>query len=308
MSESAAAFTNDPQIDTASPKASPLSLIQRIVAWSAALLLLTAAVLKAWPMMTGQAIDTQLVSLGKLILIQGEILLALWLMSGVKASFSFRAAMSFFLFGVCVHAWHIAIGKDDCGCFGEVRIPTVLLLGLDVTALISLIGIEFEPRLSANLARCCRVVALCSALVIASFASGIVATTFATTNALTLRNSPDKNVWPGLAAVIDELEYYNEEPVGDKTILFVRTDCSKCIQAIADWDAIAFDLESHPGAPKIVVVEVSNSNGSSIAPVNLFRARLSKKSTWSPNIALPIAVHVNGAGAIYKVQDGVKRK
>lgn len=113
----------------------PLSLKQRLVAWSAAMLLLTAALLKAWPMATGQAIDTQVASLGKLILIQGEILLALWLISGINAAWAFRAAMVFFAGAALVNLRSIWLGEVSCGCFGIVEVPPRLTLSLNVVLL-----------------------------------------------------------------------------------------------------------------------------------------------------------------------------
>jgi Protein of unknown function (DUF1573) len=58
---------------------------QLLVAWIAAMLILTAAALQVWPLITSQPFKSQSASLGKLILIQGGILLALWLVSGVSS-------------------------------------------------------------------------------------------------------------------------------------------------------------------------------------------------------------------------------
>lgn len=128
---------------------SSLSLKQRLVAWSAAILLLTAAVLKAWPLATGQTIDTQAASIGKLILIQGEILLALWLMSGINAAWAFRAAIVFFAGAAAVNLRSIWLGEVSCGCFGIVEVPPWVSLVTNSVILACLVS--SRPRFMGDL-------------------------------------------------------------------------------------------------------------------------------------------------------------
>lgn len=136
---------------TASGRAS-LSTKQRLVAWSAALLLFAAACLKAWPLITGQALETQATSLGKLILIQGEILLALWLVSEVASAWAFRTAIVFFAGAACVNLRSIWLGEVSCGCFGKVEVPpwvSFWINGVAITALV-LIRPRFLGGMVAN--------------------------------------------------------------------------------------------------------------------------------------------------------------
>lgn len=115
------------------------SFRRRAVALSAAILLLTAAALKAWPLLTGSAVESQATSIGKLVLIQGEILLAFWLTSGVGAAWAFRVAILFFAGAAIVNLRSIWLGEGSCGCFGKVEVPPWVSLILNSGLLAGLI-------------------------------------------------------------------------------------------------------------------------------------------------------------------------
>lgn len=149
MSESASVIAKAELKPSAASEAISLTYKQRIVVWSAAILLLTAAVLKAWPMVTGQAIDTQAASLGKLILIQGEVALALWLMSGINAVWSFRAAIVFFAGATTMNLRSIWLREISCGCFGTIEVPPSVSLAVNSVVISALV--LMRPQLASGL-------------------------------------------------------------------------------------------------------------------------------------------------------------
>lgn len=139
MSLTAGALDKSSDIAAAANKTARLTTKQRLIAWNAALLLLAAAALKAWPLITGQAVETQAASLGKLILIQGEILLALWLVSEVASAWAFRTAIVFFAGAACVNLRSIWLGEVSCGCFGKVEVPPWVSLVVNAVAVAGLL-------------------------------------------------------------------------------------------------------------------------------------------------------------------------
>lgn len=80
-------------------------------------------------MATGQAIGTQAARIGKLILIQTEIMPSLWLMSGIDAARAFRAAMGFFAGAAVVNLRSIWSDEGSCVCYGPIEVsPAIPLL------------------------------------------------------------------------------------------------------------------------------------------------------------------------------------
>jgi|GEM_PF-645663 len=107
----------------------------RAVARILGLLLLAAAVAKLMsgggPSDFGVAI--QAVWTGAIVCY--EILLGLWLVSGVGVRWSLKAAALTFLVFAGATVWMVARGVKDCGCFGALSLPPQITYWIDVAAL-----------------------------------------------------------------------------------------------------------------------------------------------------------------------------
>jgi len=92
---------------------------QRKISVVIALVLLSACAAKAWAMVWLTIPVTRLESFFNVLIIQLELVLALWLLSRIRMPLSLLASAIFFLFAVASNLYAIWRGKSSCGCFGN---------------------------------------------------------------------------------------------------------------------------------------------------------------------------------------------
>jgi hypothetical protein len=71
--------------------------------------------------------------------IEVEILLGLWLLSGLAMRAAWLAALAFFAAGASANVYLAVEGQRSCGCFGRVEVNPWATLGIDVTATLALL-------------------------------------------------------------------------------------------------------------------------------------------------------------------------
>lgn len=194
------------------------------------MLLIAAAGLKAWPLVTGQAVESQAASLGKLILIQGEILLALWMISGISAAWAFRVGMVFFAGAACVNLRSIWLGEVSCGCFGKVEVPPWVSLGINAVAIAAMVILRprFEGGVIASTVSSVKSmgwVALASVLILAIGGGGALTRSYFQPRVIEVSKEIDLGVMEVEARkeVAISLRNVSDNPV---TILGARTNCT----------------------------------------------------------------------------------
>lgn len=105
-----------------------------------ALLLLTSAAFKVHAIFTEPYFADSI--LGSPVwmvgLVECEILLGLWLLSGVALRAAWLTALVAFAGFACVNIYLLATGATTCGCFGTVETHPWVILGLDIVVLICL--------------------------------------------------------------------------------------------------------------------------------------------------------------------------
>lgn len=110
-----------------------------LVRWTLGILLLTAAVLKfshgfsqelgeVHGSLCSHAVSIRLVPCS-------EILLGLWLISGIQTTLSFVAAAATFGCFAAFTLWEIWHGITDCGCFGRIALQPKVTYWIDIGAL-----------------------------------------------------------------------------------------------------------------------------------------------------------------------------
>ncbi len=84
----------------------------------------------------------------RMLTIEAELLLGLWLVSGWQAGASRLAALAFFGLLAAVSLWLALEGQSSCGCFGRIPIHPWATLIFDLSAMSSLA--VFRPRLVSS--------------------------------------------------------------------------------------------------------------------------------------------------------------
>lgn len=110
---------------------------QRIVSITIATILLSAFAAKAWAMVSGVIPVTRLESLRNVLLVQAELSLGLWLLSGYRLHLSLATSMLFFLGAASSNLHAIWVKKTSCGCFGTLEIPPHVTLALNIAVLVA---------------------------------------------------------------------------------------------------------------------------------------------------------------------------
>jgi hypothetical protein len=117
------------------------------VRWGLGLLLLAAAGLKTHQLATQPTLDTSFLASRSFLIfwIQVEIILGLWLCSGLALRLGYVAAIACFTLFSIVTFWKAVRGDTTCGCFGVIEVNPWYTLILDLSALAS--AIVFRPNL-----------------------------------------------------------------------------------------------------------------------------------------------------------------
>jgi hypothetical protein len=100
-----------------------------------AVLLLTAAIMKGWQLLTEPMSNKDIwTNRAFLILtVEFEIALGIWLLSGLFKKAAWLAAITCFSLFSFITLYKALTGAESCGCFGSVHInPWITLLAIDL--------------------------------------------------------------------------------------------------------------------------------------------------------------------------------
>ncbi len=110
-------------------------------------LLLTAAALKGWQLLTEPLPNTDIWSYRPLLIlaVELELALAIWLLSGLFKKAAWLAALLCFCAFSAITAYKALKGAASCGSFGSVQVnPWITLFAIDLPAVIALV--VFRPN------------------------------------------------------------------------------------------------------------------------------------------------------------------
>ena len=115
------------------------------------ILLLTAAILKGWQLLTEPLANKDIWSYRPLLIftVEFELALALWLLSGLFKKAAWLASLAVFSLFSLITLYKGLSGADSCGCFGAVKVnPWITLFAIDLPAVIALL--IFRPQRSTG--------------------------------------------------------------------------------------------------------------------------------------------------------------
>ena len=209
-------------------------------------LLLTAAFMKGWQLLTEPMANTDIWNNRNFLIltVEFELALGIWLLSDIFRKLSWLAALVCFSLFSIVTLYKGLSGADSCGCFGSVKInPWITLFAVDVPAILALI--IFRPKeitLQYIVKPFELLKPLPSRLYFASiFIFGIIIL-LATLPVLAL-NVPaqitssyevlEPNSWLGKPLpIINYIDIGKQLKTGNWLVLFYHYDCPDCINAI----------------------------------------------------------------------------
>ena len=233
-----------------------------IVMKAVGVLLLVAAILKGWQLLTEPTANNSIWTSRAFSIVQVELELFLgtWLLSGLFKKAAWLISTMCFVMFSAVTLYKGITGAESCGCFGSVHInPWITLLAIDLPAVIALS--VFRPKhvgaLLGPMPPIRRLVRVACPLFVLLMASA----------ALLALSEPDKvtssyeilepETWIGkqlpILEHIDIAEQLNE---GTWVVMLYHHDCPDCAEAIPRYERMAEHLSENEEFLRVALIEV----------------------------------------------------
>jgi hypothetical protein len=191
-----------------------------------------------------------------------EVLLAVWLFSGIVPRLVHRLAIGLFLVFAAYSAWLVLLGVSTCGCFGNVRVPPLVVLALDLGVLAGLLGCP--PPVSTPRIRLWPLVrASASGLGIAAAFAGVL---LWASPSMPTPFRPGSDVrreilepasWPGtLFPLLPQIATDAPLSSGDWIVVLHRPSCSSCRTVHEEYAELDRELRARSAGLRVAFVEV----------------------------------------------------
>jgi len=238
------------------------------------ILLLTAAILKGWQLLTEPVANNDIWSYRPFLIftVEFEIALGIWLLSGLFKKAVWLAGLLCFGLFSCITLYKGITGAESCGCFGSVHVnPWITLFAVDIPAVILLV--VFRPALSflrkqkSMKAFANKLLApIPSKLRLTGIGGFLLLMLVSSTTVLAL-NEParitstyeilEPEAWVGKKLpIMEHIDIAEKLKKGRWLVLFYHHDCPDCIEAISQLQQIAHDLADNQDFLQIAIIEI----------------------------------------------------
>lgn len=230
-------------------------------------LLLVAAVLKGWQLMTEPVANNSIWTMRWFLILQveAELFLGVWLLSGLFRKLAWLVGLGCFAMFSVVTLYKGINGAASCGCFGSVHVnPWITLFAIDLPAVVALV--IFRPRnlsVKTPLDLLMPIPRLMQLNVCVSF---LVVLLVGSTTVLAM-NEPAKltqdymvlepEMWIGEELpILEYIDIGEQLRTGNWLVLFYHHDCPDCQEAIPQYEQMARYLADNEELLRIAFVEV----------------------------------------------------
>ena len=237
-------------------------------------LLIVAAVLKGWQLLTEPVAGINIWSNRAFLILTVEIELALgiWLVSGLFKKAAWLVGIFCFGFFSCLTLYKGISGDESCGCFGSVHVnPWITLFAVDIPAIIVLAA--FRPALlflrkQKSIAAFVRNIltplpsiphfaTFCSVSIVILTVTGCVLGFNEPENTTSVYEVLEPEEWVGKQlSIMKHIDIADHLARGRWLVLFYHYDCPDCVTAIRTYKSEAEDLPRNEDFLKIAFIEV----------------------------------------------------
>jgi len=245
-----------------------------IVAKLLAALLLIAAALKGWQLLTEPVANNDIWSYRPFLIftVVFELALGLWLLSDLVKKAAWLIALLCFATFAAITLYKGLTGAASCGCFGKIHVnPWITLLTIDLPAVLALL--IFHPQLSLNLHHpsikhllrelitpmpakhhFAAAASLCLIILVGATAILALNTPAAVTSSYEVL---EPETWVGRKLpILDHIDIGKQLEKGNWLILLYHYDCPDCAEAIPKYEQMARNLAGNEDFLRIALIEV----------------------------------------------------
>ena len=225
------------------------------------MLLLTAAALKGFQLATSPlAPDALLSRPWAAMLVEGELLLALWLLVGGHARLAWAVCVGLFASFAGYTLWRLVAGAGSCGCFGAVGVPPAAALSLDLLVLAALACCRPAESAPTALWRTALPVGL---LVLVGTPAAFAMTAYrpavaeggAVPDAAVVLLEPDSGIGQPFP-LTGRVDVAADLGTGHWTVVLYRHDCAECIEQIPKHERHADRLDTGGSGARVALIAV----------------------------------------------------
>ena len=279
-----------------------------------AIVLLAAAVLKGWQLLTEPVANSDTWSYRPFLIltVELEFALAIWLLSGLFKKAAWLVSLLCFSAFSAITLYKGSTGAESCGCFGSVHVnPWITLFAIDLPAVIALSifrpGLSFPPALSflrkqesmKNLVKefltplpSAPRFAMTAFLTLAILGISAPILAFNEPPQITSRYEVlEPETWVGQKLpILEHIDIAESLKTGTWLVLFYHYDCPDCAMAIPKYEKITRNLAGNEDFLRIALIAVppyGQGPVSENSPCTL--GRLAETKEWfvtTPAVAL----------------------
>jgi len=268
------------------------NIVMRLIAF----LLMAAAILKGWQLLTEPAANRDIWSYRPLLVlsVEFELGLGIWLLSGLFKRPAWLVSLVCFSLFSLVTFYKGITGAQSCGCFGKLPVnPWVTLFLIDLPAVTALA--MFKPKesdiLSYSSMRFLITIGCIGGIILAASAAILVLNKPAAVTSSYQVLEPD--TWLGKKLPIFEaISIGDRLEKGNWVILFYHHDCPDCKKIIPEYERMTWNFLINKSPVQIAFIEVPPYGPTEISEdTTCVAGRLTNAREWfvsTPTVVLMV--------------------
>jgi len=224
------------------------------------ILLLTAAVLKGRQLLTEPVANNDIWSYRPFLIfvVEFELCLSMWLLSGLFKKSAWLAALSCFSLFSFITLYKGLSSAESCGCFGSVHVnPWITLFAIDLPAVMALA--VFRPK-GEKLFAWPSTPRFATAAAVSLVALGVTIPVLAFNKPAGITSSYEvlePEAWVGRKLpILEHVDIGEQLETGIWLVLLYHHDCPDCAAAIPKYERIARDMAGNEDFLRIALIEV----------------------------------------------------
>jgi hypothetical protein len=274
-----------------SRNAPPHPALARAIRLLLGFILVVAAILKTYGAWRGEVPELPVLQsrYAQVALVDAELILGTWLISGLAPRYSYLAALLAFSAFFVAASYEVILQARSCGCFGPIPVSPKVTAGMDAVALLTLFICRRACQSEAGIPRAAQRLIIITGCVLALAAPVLMLRPGQSADSRhVMFLEPAK--WPGSAFPLEK--YVNDDGQlrqGNWLVMLYRDDCPVCESAMPSYLELARRVAAKQKRPaRIAFVELPPSEKGMPHDANAYWFSLADSKEWA--VMTPVVV------------------